>query len=186
LGTFIHPVVEMALRGIAKRALQSRLGPNPQCIAGATIGLIAAVQPWLYHEGLWWPNLVSADWPSRPFFGVMEFNLFEILTIDALDVGSFLLIFLFGTILSFFSPAGAIPQIVGLLGFAFGYSSTGLPGSEVVGGWSLGLGYVLGIASTVIVMQSPAKAVFAANGGKPVRMLGRFAALSPRTVSSWR
>jgi xanthosine utilization system XapX-like protein len=179
-------VVEMALKDIAKRALRSRLGPNPQCIAGATMGLIAATQPWLYREGWWWPDLVSAGRLFRPVFGVTEFNLFEILTFDTLDVGSFLLIFLVGTILSFFSPAGAVPQIVGLLGFAFGYSSVGLPASDVFGSWSLGFGYVLGIASTIIVMQSPAKAVFAANGGKPVRMLGRFAALSPRTISSWR
>jgi len=71
--------------------------------------------------------------------------------------------------------------MIRLLGFVFSYGTYDLAVSawNLYSGWSLGLGYALGVLSTFIVMQAPANAVFAANGGKPVRMLGRFATLSP-------
>jgi hypothetical protein len=119
-----------------------------------------------------------------------DFSLLQVIAGDTLGMGAFCLVFLIGTLLAFLSPVGAFLQIFGILGFALSvgtYDPVMYPSSwDAVDGWSLGLGYALGVVSTMIVMQSPVRAMLAANGGKPVRMLGRFAALSPQTISSWR
>lgn len=177
-----------------KRVLRSRIGPNPQSIVGAAVGLIAAFQTWLIREGISFASppatspgtFPDLDW-MRYILQHGELSLLDLITSDFLGVGFFCALFLFGALLSAFSPIGAIPQMVGLLGFVFNHASyhVGAPYWGVTG-WSLGIGYALGMLSTFIVMQSPVRSMLAANGGKPVRMLGRFAALSPRTISSWR
>jgi len=177
---------------LTKRVLRSRVGPNGQSIVGAAVGLIAVFQPWLMRK-------VSSSYvpgfPGSPgslsiyWFGDMEFNLLDLIARDTLGLGFFCAVFLFGTLLSAFSPVGAVPQMIGLLGFAFGYAAIfGLHNPVYTGfaSWSLGLGYALGIVSTLIVLQSPGRAMLTANGGRPVRMLGRFAALSPGAISSWK
>ena len=186
----------MAGRELAKRIVRSRLGPNPQSIAGATVGLVAAFQVWLTRE----PIIYSGPMPMigddafrdviRSLFVQESFDLFHVIAEDAFGMGFFCLVFLIGTLLALLSPVGACVQTFGILGFALSVGTYDMvmyhSAWDVVDGWSLGFGYVLGVISTLIVMQSPARAMLAANRGRPVRMLGRFAALSPRTISSWR
>ena len=185
----------MVGRTIAKRIARSRLGPNPQSIAGATLGLVAAFQVWLTREPLFiGPIPRISDDELRDIIHRMlmpeDFDLLQVIAGDALGMGFFCLVFLLGTLLAFLSPLGAFLQVFGILGFALSvgtYDPVIYPTSwDAVDGWSLGFGYVLGVVSTLIVLQSPVRAMLAANGGRPVRMLGRFAALSPRTISSWR
>ena len=121
---------------------------------------------------------------------VTDYDLIQLITADSFGLGLICLVFLVGTLLAFLSPVGALLQVIGIVGFSLSYAArnsliTTSVWSEPEG-WSLGLGYALGVISTLIVMQSPVKAMLAANRGRPVRMLGRFAALSPRTTSSWR
>jgi len=175
-------VVEMAFRTLAKRILHSRLGPSPQSIAGATIGLVAVVLPWLACERLWWsPDMHYFE----VWYGVKEFTLLDVVFNDALGLSVFCTVFLLGTILALFTPVGSVLQIVGLTVFSFGFGGIGLQTGRVET-WSLGLGYALGIVSTLVVVDSMVGTMATANNGKPVMMLSRVAALSPRTISSWR
>jgi hypothetical protein len=193
---FIHVVWRrMAGHSLVRRMVHSSLGPNPQSIAGATVGLVAAFQVWLTREPLFTgPVPRISDDALRDaihrLFLPEDFSLLQVIAGDTLGMGAFCLVFLIGTLLAFLSPVGAFLQIFGILGFALSvgtYDPVMYPSSwDAVDGWSLGLGYALGVVSTMIVMQSPVRAMLAANGGKPVRMLGRFAALSPQTISSWR
>lgn len=185
----------MARRGLAKMIVRSSLGPNPQSIVGATVGLAAAFLTWLTRDPIFhgpWP-FISDDALRREIgllFVSRDYDLLHVITADAFGMGFFCLVFLIGTLVAFLSPAGAFLQIFGILGFALSagtYDRVIYPSDwAAVGGWSIGLGYALGVVSTLIVMQSPVKAMLAANRGRPVRMLGRFAALSPRTISSWK
>ncbi len=172
---------------LAKRLLRSGVGPNGQSIVGAAVGMVAIFQPWLILKV---PPSIAPSIPgslSIFWFGTEEFNLLDLIAGDTVGVGFFCAVFLFGTLLSVFSPIGAVPQMFGLLGFAFSYwAYVGHQSPVGFASWSLGLGYALGIVSTFIVLQSPGRSVLAANGGRPVRMLGRFAALSPGTISSWK
>jgi hypothetical protein len=181
---------------IVRRILMSRLGPNPQSTVGAAIGLVAVFQTWLVREVTWFsfhirmsPDLLRQFEETTMILpGLREFNLFDLILADYLGLSLFCAVFLAGTLISVVSPVGAVPQMVGLVGFVLGYHALDLTiqspsGSPV---FSVGLGYALGLVSTFIVLQSPVRAMLAANRGRPVRMLGRFAALSPRTISSWR
>ena len=183
----------MAGRALMKRIVRSSLGPNPQSIVGATVGLVAAFQVWMTRAPIVYGGPVphpSGDYGFSIIFTATHYDLFQMISADAFGMGFFCLVFLMGTLLALLSPAGAFLQIFGILGFALRagtYDPMMYPSEwDVVDGWSLGFGYALGVVSTLIVMQSPVRAMLAANRGRPVRMLGRFAALSPRTISSWR
>lgn len=185
----------MAERALAKRIVRSNLGPNAQSIVGGAVGLVAAFQIWLTRDPVFSGPMprVSDDALQdaiRSLFFPKTFDLLHVITGDVLSVGFFCLIFLLGTLFAFLSPVGAFLQVLGILGFALGvhtYDPAFVPsGWEVADAWSLGPGYALGAVSTLIVLQSTVKAMLAANGGRPARMLGRVAAMSPRTISSWR
>ena len=177
-------------KAIAKRIVESRLGPNRYSIVGASLGLIAVLLPWVRVESAFQRVTPPAgfDLPSYIWFGTREYSVLELATSDFGTLSLVCALFLIGTLIALMSPVGAIPQMLGLLGFAFNYSSSNLfiAYSASVPEPVLLYGFGLGVASAVIIIQAPMRSMLAANNGKPVRMLGRFAALSPRTISSWR
>ena len=181
----------MALPNLTWWALESRVGPNKYSTAGAAVGLMAILLPWMRVEYPFRPVAPpgGVEFPMRFLFGIQEFTLLDLMTTAVIaSVATYCLLFVAGTLVAFVSPIGAVPQIIGLTGFALVYGTTNLtsPMGVVIPDPILGLGFWLGMASAVIVIQAPMRSMLAANNGKPVRMLGRFAALSPRTISSWR
>ena len=181
----------MVLPNLMRRVVESRVGPNKYSTAGAAVGLIAVLLPWVRVEYPFRPVTppVGMELPMQFLFGIQEFTLLDLMTTAVIaSVATYCVLFLVGTLMAFVSPIGAVPQMIGLTGFALVYGTTDLtsPMGVVFPGPFLGLGFWLGVASAAIVIQAPMRSMLASNNGKPVRMLGRFAALSPRTISSWR
>ena len=180
----------MAAVDIISRVMESRLGPNRYCIAGAALGLIAVLLPWVGVESRYWGFSFPPgyDLSFSLWVGIREFSALDLLQ-AAYPLGIICALFLVGTLMALVSPVGGIPQMFGVLGFAFRYDSASLLapfGGTYSGDPMIGIGFWLGVVSTMMVIQAPMKSMLLANNGKPVRMLGRFAALSPRTISSWK
>lgn len=172
-------------------------GPNLQCLVGAALGMAAMLLPWLLLDpGFTSPRVFGGGY--APDFGGQAMNLVQVVVLIPGSVKLFCALFAAGAVLSFFTPLGGILQSVGLVGFAFGYAAAGgaygFPVHFVGSGmlpdgsgpvyieslFGLGIGYLVAIVSTFMVLTSTTSAVRAARVGPVVH--NRVAALAWNTA----
>lgn len=156
--------------------------PNPQCTVGALFGILSF--------SLTWIQMSVPSWYLHFHYYDPNYNLFEVILVSPPEMSFYCLLFLIGSIVAIITPLGGIAQSCGLLGFILSlrYFATGYEWSA----WSrlyeysysldapnLGAGYFLAVTSCVLVITSVNSVISSANGGRPVRALSRFAALTP-------
>lgn len=165
------------LRAVKAAAFYSM--PNMQSGIGAFIGLISLSLIWVSHAGIVVSNPVPK---SSIFFNFhMQFTIFDLMEHAGHDAALFGGLFITGAIVALASPIGGVFQGIGLIGIAFRMESL----QSFGGHSSLGPGYLLAIVSTLLVLTS-VSVIRSANGGKPARVVSRFAALSPGSMSVFR
>jgi len=120
---------------------RARLQMNMLCILGAIIGLLSVYETWNYHASVCAAR--GMDDQSR--------NLLEVIY----DMNSFPfpgILFVLGTIVTFYSPLGGIFQCIGVVSFGALYLAAHGTFSDHWGG--VGFGFILGIISTMVVLIS--------------------------------
>lgn len=169
--------------------------PNLQCLFGAALGMAALFLPWLLLDpGFAYPRAIGIGY--TPVFEGSAMNLFQVVALIPGSVKLFCALFAAGAALSFFTPLGGILQSVGLVAFAFGHAAWGeygfpvrlvgpfisddLPIIYIERPFALGIGYLVAVLSTFMVLTSTTSAVRAARVGPVVH--NRVAALAWNTA----
>ncbi len=176
---------------------------NAQCVLGASIGLVSIFLPWLVLSDTqrWWLRFpAGSDIGSiyEPILG-SSLDLLGVVSLAPGTAATFCTLFALGVIFSFYTPLGGIVEGVGLAGFAYIYAQSGGVYSVAVyelspidlfneyprfiyfdASFVLGVGYLLGVVSSFIVLSSTSAAVRDAREGPMVH--ARTAALAWNTT----
>ena len=162
--------------------------PNMQSGIGAFIGLMSLSLIWVSRASIGMLNYTG----GHPYFHFhTQFTIFDLMEHAGHDAAIFGWLFIIGTIVALASPIGGVFQGIGLMGVAFQMETLSFALSSFPGHYTkgfhvfLGPGYLLAIASTFLVLTS-VSVIRSANGGKPARVVSRFAALSPGSMSVFR
>lgn len=147
--------------------------PNLQSGIGAFIGLVSLSLVWVSRRGY-----LESPPAGFPFHIHWQFTILDLIEHAGHHTAPYGWLFVIGAVVALASPIGGVFQGIGLIGIAFRMESVTTYGQHIV----IGPGYLLAIASTLIVLTS-VSAIRTANGGKPARATSRFAALSPGSMS---
>lgn len=157
-----------------------------QCTIGAFVGILAMCLPWIFapdpHAWILTPGIsnqrIHVAWDPYT-------NLLDMILSNG-DYAFYSLLFFLGTVVALVTPLGGLAQGAGLLGFVLSYRALSMDSWMTLGHPNvhsyLSIGYGLAIISTILVVTSTSTAVRDSRGGKPVRALSRFAAMSPSSL----
>ena len=175
---------------------------NAQCVLGASIGLASVFLPWLVLSDTqsWWLRFPAGSYIGS-IYEPTSWSSMDLLGVVALAPGmaaTFCTVFALGVIFSFYTPLGGVVEGIGLAGFAYTYAQSGGVYSVAIYelapidllneypqfiyfdvSFALGVGYLLGVVSTFIVLSSTSAAVRDAREGPVVHT--RVAALAWNT-----
>lgn len=188
------------MRGIA--AIGRLYASNAQCVLGALIGLAAIFLPWLVlsETQRWWLRFPAGSYIGS-IYEPTSWSSLDLLGVVSLAPGmaaTFCTVFALGVIFSFYTPLGGVVEGIGLAGFAYAHAQSGGVYSVAIYelapvdllneypqfiyfdvSFALGVGYLLGVVSTFIVLSSTSAAVRDAREGPVVHT--RVAALAWNT-----
>ena len=161
---------------------------NAQCVLGASIGLASVFLPWLVLSDTqsWWLRFPAGSYIGS-IYEPTSWSSMDLLGVVALAPGmaaTFCTVFALGVIFSFYTPLGGVVEGIGLAGFAYTYAQSGGVYSVAIYelapidllneypqfiyfdvSFALGVGYLLGVVSTFIVLSSTSAAVCDAREG---------------------
>ena len=176
---------------------------NAQCVLGASIGLVSIFLPWLVLSDAqrWWLRFPAGSYIGS-IYEPTSWSSLDLLGVVSLAPGmaaTFCTLFALGVIFSFYTPLGGVVEGVGLAGFAYTYAQSGGVYSIAIyelapidlmneyprfiyfdASFVLGVGYLLGVVSTFVVLSSTSAAVRDARDGPMVH--ARTAALAWNTT----